>query len=434
MAEVSYSLIFFVLAIFLVSLHIIHKIAKKVKQPMVLGEIFLGFVLGPSFLAILTLNDKSSSLSALLNFSQDQIDIAIKVFLFLVQLAELFLLFEVGLELDLKSLRRAGKSAMSTAIGGIVVPFLAGLGLILVIGDMYGSFIIPVELNSFEVGLFFAATLTATSIGISIRTFMDIDKVDSKPAKVMIGAAVIDDILALTLLTVVLGIIIEEEAAETQPLFDVLLILVSIVVFFIVAFILAQYIFPKLIMPYLEKQSDHYLPIIVALTLLFFMAWLAETLRLAPIIGAFVAGVIINTNKKYSETVNQQMSAMGHWIIPLFFISVGLRINLWDFLSLDLIMLSVLVVTVGIISKVIGSGIFAKISGDVDLKDSYLVGISMAARGEVVLVFVAVALDLGIFTLPLYSSTVMLVVVSAFLIPLWLKASFKMFEGKTQVS
>ena len=423
---------FLILSIFLISLHVFHKIAKKFNQPLVLSEIILGFLLGPSFLAVLTLEGEHpfTSLSMLLPVIDAEISLVVTVFLFLVQLAEIFLLFEVGLELEFESLKKAGKGSVFTAVGGIILPFFSGLLIIFLLSGWYQYLIIPSGLgfSVMDVALFFAATLTATSIGISIRTFMDLDKIDSKAARIMIGAAVIDDILALTLLTLVLSFLEEETAAATSPLDQVLVIFLSIVAFFVIAIILAQIVFPKFIIPYLEKEKDKNLPIVFGLAFLFFMTWLAEMLYLAPIIGAVVAGIILRTNEDYANRILGQMSPLTHWIVPLFFISVGLRVNLWSILSIEVIIFAVLVIVVAILSKIIGSGLMARLSGAAGSQDSMLVGISMAARGEVVLVFAAVALDIGIFTIQLYSAVVLLVVFSAFLVPLTLKFSFRIFE------
>ncbi len=431
MAAISYTLTFLVLSIFLVSLHVFHKLAKRFNQPLVLSEIVLGFLLGPSFLAILTLDGKStvSSLSLFLEVSADEIALVVTAFLFLVQLAELFLLFEVGLEIEFETLKKAGKGSAFTAVGGIILPFLSGMLIIFLLSDLYQAFILPDGYTALDVALFFAAMLTATSIGISIRVFMDMDKIDSKAARIMIGAAVIDDILALTLLTIVLSFLEEEAAvAGTSPFDQVIVIFISIVAFFVIAIILAQVVFPKILIPYLEKQKDKNLPLVFGLAFLFFMAWLAEILHLAPIIGAVVAGIILRTNEEYANRILGQMSSFSHWIIPLFFVSVGLRVNLWSILSPEVIIIAVLIIIVAIFSKIIGSGIMAWLSRDADSRDSLLVGISMAARGEVVLVFAAVALDLAIFSIHLYSAVVLLVVFSAFVVPLALKVLFRMFE------
>ncbi len=431
MAAVSFTFVFLILSIFLIMLHVFHKMAKKLNQPLVLSEIILGFLLGPSFLALMTLDEKNpfTSLSPVIDVSSAELSILITVFLFLVQLAEIFLLFEVGLEIEFDALKKAGKGSVFTALGGMILPFLSGLLLIFLLTGWYESLILPLGFSALDVGLFFAATLTATSIGISIRTFMDLDKVDSSAARIMIGAAVIDDILALSLLTVVISILEEEAAAETSAVEQVFVIFISMVAFFVLAIVLAQLIFPKFIMPYLEREKEKNLPLIFGLAFLFLMAWLAEMLYLAPIIGAVVAGIILRTNEDYANRILEQISPLAHWVVPLFFISVGLRVNLWKVITVDVIIIASLVILVAVFSKLIGSGMMARISGAADIKDSFVIGVSMAARGEVVLVFAAVALDLGIFTVSLYSSVVLLVVITAILVPTVLKYSFRLFDS-----
>jgi Kef-type K+ transport system membrane component KefB len=234
----------------------------------------------------------------------------------------------------------------------------------------------------------------------------------------MIGAAIIDDIIALLLFSLVLGYVEEEEAAEANQIEEMVLILVSIASFFIIMVILDQ-VFRKRITPKLRDHSDRYLVLSITLILIFFLAWLAGTLYLAPIIGAFMSGVIIGRDKELSERSHGQILPIARWLVPFFFIAVGLRIDLSLITNITAIGLALLLSAFAILSKIIGSGIGALIHDKTNnVVDAIEVGTGMAPRGEVTLLIATAALDLGVFSEFLYAIIVVTVAVSAIVVPM----------------
>jgi Kef-type K+ transport system membrane component KefB len=433
MASSDFTFVFLLLSIFLFLLKATQFVSSRFGIPKVTGEILLGIILGPTVIGLLTLDGSSVSiLSTLIHVSTSEILVSTEIILFIAEIAVLLLLFEVGLEMDINSLKRSGKSAFLTALGGVILPFFGGFILIFALVEGNNSIILP-NVPVVDVALFFAATLTATSIGISISIFIELDKLHAPAARTMIGAAVIDDILAILLLTITLTYIEEEAAFSLAAILDVVVIFISILIFFVLAILFGMFILPKIINR-LQNVKDRYLPIMTALILLFFCSWFASQMHLTPIIGAFIAGVLLNPyQEEITENIIEQLGPFGHWVVPIFFVSVGLRVNLVSILSLDVLVIAIIIIVIAVLTKVIGSGLGALL-GKTSLIDSYIVGVAMSARGEIILIFASVALSSGIFSDIIYSSLVLLVVITSLIVPVVLKYSYKLIEeNKKQV-
>lgn len=202
--------------------------------------------------------------------------------------------------------------------------------------------------------------------------------------------------------------------------------MLSMAIFLVVLLLFARFVLPRL-MKSIEKNNDRYLPIVVALVFLFFLSWQAGEVHLAPIIGAFAAGLLLQNYDDFASKINQQIAPMAHWMVIFFFVSVGLRVNLRESLTTEVILISTIVIIVALLSKILGAGFGARLAGS-KVETSALVGISMAARGEVILIFAALALDLGILSLALYTSLILLVVIGAIIVPVSLKFLINRFN------
>ncbi|MCE7733706.1 MAG: cation:proton antiporter [Candidatus Heimdallarchaeota archaeon] len=386
----------------------------------------LGIGLGPSLIGLIALDGSGDSLfSSFSSFDEHQIDLSIDILLFISELAVLLLLFQVGLDTDLGSLRKSGKSAAYASFGGMLIPFIGGLVTIWIISLSKPS-MLPQGISTSSTALFFAAILTATSIGISIRIFMDLDQLHSPAARTMIGAAVIDDIFAILLLTITIAFIDSGSSFTLESLIEIGGILGSMMIFFVILILFAKFLLPR-ILKSMENSNDRYLPIIVALALLFFLSWQAGEVHLAPIIGSFLAGILLQSYDEFASRIRQQIAPMAHWMVIFFFISVGLRVNLGEVLTFEVALISLMIIVVAILTKVVGSGVGVYLA-ESSFESSLLVGISMAARGEVVLIFASLGLELGIISTALYSSLILLVVFSAVIVPIWLKYSINEFK------
>ncbi len=418
MAESNFLFVFLLIAIFMSIIKTSQYLAKKANFPQVLGEILAGIIIGPSLLNLLSFTESSKTFFERLNIANSgEIESARLVFTFLAEIAALFLLFEVGLEIDIVLLRKVGRESISTAIGGLLLPFFAGLGYILLFSQHLGD----TDYSLFDVGLFLGVALTATSIGISIRVLIELERFDTKTTRILIGAAIIDDIVALLFFSLVLGYTEGEEAAQSNQMTKMFYILVGIATFFIII-VLIELVFRKKVVPTLKTHPDKYLVLSVTIILIFFLAWLAGTMYLAPIIGAFMSGVIIGRDKEVSERSHAQIAPIARWLVPFFFIAVGLRIDLLAVSGGITIILAVVLSIFAILSKVIGAGFGALLHDESNnIVDAIEVGVGMSPRGEVILLISTVALDLGVFSSILYTMIVVTVVITAVVAPILLR-------------
>ncbi len=429
MSESSFLFAFLLLAIFVLVVEVSQYISQKLNIPSVIGEISAGLILGPSLLNMLDLriNESIDSKTFFENFgiTHDEVASATVSVQFLAELAALFLLFEVGLEVNFELLRRVGKESLSTAIGGIILPFAAG-GIFV---WLFQSEFNPANFNIWDVGLFLGATLTATSIGISIRVLIDMGRIDTKTTRILIGAAIIDDIIALMLFSLVLGYTEEEQATKnaSQITLEAVEILLGIATFFLIVVLISSK-FQKIGVNKLKNHPDKYRLLSTTLFLMFFLSWLAGVLYLAPIIGAFMAGIIIGRDEDLSESAQIQVTPIARWLVPFFFLAVGLRIDLGIVSDPSTILLAVILSAFAILSKIIGSGLGAYLH-DRNLKDAVEIGVGMSPRGEVILIIATAALDIGVFAPNLFAMIVLTVLISAILAPLTLRFLISLNEA-----
>ena len=406
-----------------------HYIMDKYEQPRVLGEVLLGVILGPSIFSIFSLEDKSpTNLTKFLGVDTYELNSTYYVISFLAELAAIFLLFEVGVELEIDVIKRVGKTATIVAFGGMIIPFISGM--IFVFGSAYffKEILVPQGVEILDVALFISTALTATSVGISIKVFIEMNQLSTKVARVVVAAAIMDDIISLVLLTLVITYIEEKSAINYEQIFSILFLIVG---FFIICFIFHKFIFPRFVR-LIENTSDRYLPFMSAIAILFFFSWLALEMHVAPIIGAFIAGVIMSGHKDYVTEVKRSFTSLNHWITPIFFISVGLKVNIKEVLSPVLLFLGIILTILAIYSKIIGGMLGSKPDPNITVYEGKIIGTSLASRGEVTLIFGFTALSYGIFTQELFSMVVLMVILNAIIIPFILKRMFDQWEEKVK--
>lgn len=377
----------------------------KIKQPAVIGEILAGIFLGGISLYFFTGHHfkfyNMTFIIPKLNFTSEEFKI-------LAEIGILFLLFISGLGTDLTKLKRMGKPSLFVAIGGIIVPFVLGVGAGFVIGFSYQESII--------IGLI----LIATSVGVSIRTLMDMHVLDSDVGMTILGSAVIDDVLGIILLAFILGI--------ESPLF----IGIKIGLYFLIFLYLGL----KVIDRVLDLGERIHLPkafLSFTLAIFLFYTYFSYRAGIAGIIGAFVAGILIGQTIK-SRKIIDDVETIGYgFFIPMFFVWVGA--NIWvgaesDFgVFVTILILSVLLIFVGVIGKVFGCGVGAKIAG-FSSRESLQVGVGMVPRMELALIIASAAISHKMFGSALVghqilSATILLTVISTILAPVLIKVAFK---------
>ena len=371
---------------------------EKIKQPIVIGEISAGIVLGPYLLG------KLSNLNISLfgnEFHIFSFNLTSPEFQSLAMLGIIILLFLSGLEIDFRDIKNAGKGSIITSLLDVSVAFIFGY----FVGQLLG---LPV-LQSLAIG----AVLTATSVGVSVRTLMDLDKLHTKVGAFILTVAVLDDVLGILILSIIVG--------QGSPLN----MGIKVVIFFFITFILGLRFIPN-IMRIGRVIRIRYILITIAIVLCFLFAAFAESMGLAAITGAFIAGLIISTTPQ-SKRILEYIRELGHaFLIPLFFVWVGAS---FEFSAIqDVGLLVLLFIPAAFIGKIIGCTTGAKISGFTN-REAIQVGVGMIPRMEVALVVVTTAISLGVFTGTLahqmLAATVLLVIASAVVTPTLLKISFK---------
>ncbi len=364
------------LIIILIASQLAGWLCHRVNLPSVFGILIVGLLLGPSVLGWVHSSQSLTELS---------------------QLGVLILMFLAGLETDATEMRKMGKASFLTALGGVVLPFVGGTAISMYFG-----------LGILE-SLFIGAILTATSVSISARTLQELGKLQSRVGTVVLGAAVIDDILGVVVLSLVIGM-----AGGG----DTFLSILKMVAFFPVAIIIGYFAMPT-ISRWLKDWHHHEAGLAIVLAIVLLFAWTSEAFGgMAAVTGAYLAGLLIGRTE-IAHRVNQGTSAIGYaFFIPLFFVGIGLETQASSLGAMPLLTIALIVIAV--FSKAVGCFIGARLGGLRSL-ESLRVGVGMISRGEVALVIAALGLSSGVIDADIFTTTVIMTLVTTLVTPLLLK-------------
>ena len=374
----------------------------RLKLPIVLGELLAGMIVGPFALGAFFVIDGKQLL---------QINDEIRI---LGEMGAIVILFMAGLEMTPKEFLRGGKASFTVGTLGVVVPFFAGLLVFQAFGyDALQAMMI-------------ATALTATSIAISIQVLKEFNKIKSPEARLIIAAAVVDDILAIAVLSVVTSLG-SAEAIDNIDLLDVTFTILKVLGFFAAILIAAIFILPKVITPRIWKSTGSVEGIATAS--FFGAAAIAGTLGLSPIVGAFAVGMALSATKVF-EKIENFISRIGLIFAPLFFAIIGAQVD-FRTVNLDVLMLSAVVIAIAISTKLLGCGLpsilFLK-----NKTAGMRVGIGMISRGEVGLIVAGVGLSSGVLTGDVYTTIVLMVAVTTIITPIWLKMDYRKEVAKIE--
>ncbi|MDX1441366.1 MAG: cation:proton antiporter [Nitrosopumilaceae archaeon] len=368
----------------------------RLKLPIVLGELLAGIIVGPFALGSFFIVDGKQLL---------QINDEIRI---LGEIGAIVILFMAGLEMTPKEFLRGGKASFTVGTLGVVVPFFAGL----VVFQMFGFDALQ--------SMLIATALTATSIAISIQVLSEFGKIKSPEARLIIGAAVVDDILAIAVLSVVSSIAIGEGGVESIEISDVMITILQVLGFFAVMLIVAVIVIPRVISPRIWKAKGSVEGIATAS--FFGAAALAGSIGLSPIVGAFAVGMALSTSKVF-EKIETYIGKIGLIFAPLFFAIIGAQVDLRA-VNMEILALSGVIIVIAIITKLFGCGLPAMMflkSKSQGMK----VGIGMISRGEVGLIVAGVGVSSNILTSDVYSTIIIMVAVTTIITPLWLKMEYR---------
>ena len=358
----------------IVATKLLGEIAQRLGQPAVLGELLSGVLLGGSVLGIV--NAREPVIHAL------------------AQLGVLILLFEIGLHTDLRSLAKVGKTAVMVAVVGVVLPF--GLGY--AGGRLLGLGVIP--------ALVAGAALTATSIGISARVLSDLGRLRTPEGQVVLGAAVLDDVIGLIILSVVSTAV--TGAAITAG--GVLRTAGVAIGFIVVALLAGSFAMPP-IFRLVERIRIAGALGSMALAFALLLAWLAAGAGSAMIIGAFAAGLVLHNTPQRPE-IERATTSLGYFFVPIFFASVGAAVDLRALATPHAIAVGTVMVAVGVAGKVAAGFAPWWFGGN-----RLLIGVAMVPRGEVGLIFAQMGLLTGAITQDIFGALMLMVLVTTFVTP-----------------
>ena len=389
---------FLMLFLILITARILGELFARMGIPSVLGELSAGILLGASGFGIIEVND------------------VLKV---LAEIGIILLLFEVGLETDIKRLKEAGMKSLIVALFGAIFPFAVSLFTAYYLFDL-----------SLYVALFIGGTLTATSIGITLRVLKDLHKEQTNIAQIVIGAAVIDDILGVIILVFIYDFAVTKELSMSNTLS---------VTAYILLFLLLAPILANLISDFVRKFDDQkrvpgFIPtIIISLILLF--AYLSHLSGAPEILGSFAAGIALSRrfflpfglglkkDGKFVEKVKTSMSPIIQMFTPIFFVMVGLSMNLRviDFASMQFWGMAFVFLLIAVIGKYLGAFLITQKCST----NKMLIGISMIPRGEVGLIFAEIGRVNGILDNEIYAVLIFVIIITTVVPPFLLKWLFK---------
>jgi Kef-type K+ transport system membrane component KefB len=400
------------LAVILIAAKLGGDLATRLGQPAVLGELVFGILIGNLPLLGFTALDPIRH------------DASIDM---LSRLGVILLLFEVGLESTVAQMLRVGWSSLLVAVVGVIFPF--------VLGWWVGAWLLPHE--SAYVHAFLGATLTATSVGITARVLQDLKQSQTGEARIILGAAVIDDVLGLVILAVVAGIIAAANRGGTLSYGDILLMVGKAVAFLVGSLALGMTLSRRLFGLASRLRSRGVL-LAAGLSFCFLLSWLASVVGLAPIVGAFSAGLILEDThyREFCEQGEHSLEELVHpissFLVPVFFVLMGMRTDLRSFTQPGVAGLALALTVVAIVGKQ-----FAGLGVVTRGVDRITVGIGMIPRGEVGLIFANIGLTLAvagerIVTDATFSAVVVMVVATTLVTPPALRWRFGRLSGQGQ--
>jgi Kef-type K+ transport system membrane component KefB len=368
-------------------------LATRIHQPSVFGEILVGLLLGPTLLNVLAwpmfAPPAGVDALSLLDLVRD-----------LAQVGVLLLMFVAGLETDLVMMRHVGRVAFWSAFGGVILPMLFGAITAVTFG-----------LPLYWEGVFVGAILTATSVSISAQTLLEIGAMRTREGSTILGAAVIDDVMGIIVLSLVVALAKASGAGLNWS--ELGIVVVRVTIYFVAAIAARRLLTPALRWASTLGVSQAVLS--AGLVIMFLYAWAAEYLgAVAAITGSYLAGVLI-AQTDFKKEIDAGIHPLTYSIfVPLFFISIGLEANARDLGPRA--MFTVVLVLVAIVAKAIGCGVFARLFG-FSTTESVRVGVGMISRGEVGLIVAGYGLANGLIGSDVFSASVLMVLVTTMVTP-----------------
>ena len=383
------------LSILLFTAKLFAEIFQRLKMPVVLGELLAGIIVGPYALGGLPLFDGGPIVV---------LDETVK---HIGELSAIVILFVAGLEITPREFLRGGAASFTVGALGVIVPFFVGF----IVFSLYG-------LDAFEI-LVIATALTATSIAISIQVLTELGKMQTKEARLILGAAIVDDILAIAVLSVVITMV--QSGNITPDIMEITFLILKILGLFAALLLGSIFIVPRIL--HREKLWRSQGSIEGITTAIFFgTAGIAAYIGLSPIVGAFAVGMAVASTKLIKQ-VEEYVHRLQFIFAPLFFAIIGAQVDLRG-INLNVLLIAGIMMAIAISTKLIGCGLPSMLF----LKDktkSMRVGIGMVSRGEVGLIVAGVGVTSGALSADIYTSIIIMVALTTIITPIWLKKAYQ---------
>ncbi len=397
------------LAIIIVASKLAGAASKRIGQPAVFGELLVGLLLGPTAINLLHIPALAAppGSAGIFPIIKD-----------LAEIGVIFLMYLAGLETDLKEMRKVGLAAFSGATGGVALPFIAGTGISLAFGyPMFES-------------IFIGTILTATSVSITAQTLMELGQLRSKEGTTILGAAVIDDVMGIIVLSLVVALHGAQAAGgEGAGAAAIFWIAVKLVLYFVGAIVIGAAVLERLT-KWMQKLPGSEMVLAFAITVGLIYAWSAQHLGgVAAITGSYIAGVLYGPTK-FEHDIEERLKVICYgFFVPIFFVSIGLEANARELGGS--VMFTLLIVVASILSKIIGSGLGVRLVG-FNLKQSVQVGIGMVSRGEVALILAGIGLANKVIGAEVFSIMVIMTLATTLITPLLLRMVFPQGQPEDQ--
>jgi Kef-type K+ transport system membrane component KefB len=382
------------LAVLLFAAKIFAELFNKFRLPAVLGELLAGMIIGPYALGSIPIFDGKPLV--ILNETVRQIG----------EIAGIVILFIAGLHITPREFLRGGAASFTIGALGVIVPFFLGYYVFSIFGlDGLQSVLI-------------ATALTATSIAISVSVLNELGKMQTKEAKIILGAAIVDDILAIAVLSVVVSMV--QTGNMTPDIIDIILLILKVLGIFAALLIGAIFIIPKIL--HTERLWKARGSIEGIVTGSFFGASaIAAAVGLSPIVGAFSVGMAV-ASTKLIKRIEEYVDKLEIIFAPLFFAIIGAQVDLTG-INLDVLILSAIMIIVAIVSKLVGCGLPALMFLRTKSKATK-VGVGMISRGEVGLIVAGIGVTSGALSANIYTAVIIMVAVTTLITPVWLKRAY----------
>ncbi|GGA36040.1 sodium:proton antiporter [Kroppenstedtia guangzhouensis] len=377
------------LVIILAAVKLAGHFSKKIGQPSVFGELLVGIILGPAILGWIVVDPKQPGL--------------IKE---LAEVGVILLMFLAGLETDVEEFKKTAYGSSLVAVGGVIFPLILGFA----VGLMFGY--------NTSTSIFIGTLLVATSVSISVQTLRELGQLQTKEGITILGAAVLDDVLGIILLSVVVGF---TAGGGGGSVVDIMILLAKIVLFFVLTIVIGRFLLPRLFRWSANLMTSEVLLAFGIITALGF-AYSAEMFGLAGIVGSYFAGLMLSLTKYRTELFERVEIIAFSFFVPIFFVSIGVTADVSG-LTKEILLLMVVLSLVAILTKLIGAGLGAKLAG-FNWNSSMGIGAGMVARGEVGLIVASIGLTRGLIDNDLFTVTVIIVLVTTLVTPPMLKAIF----------